>query len=140
MGIVADTTVFTSCERKRWTSTKVGIYLAHLFADQIVVIPAVAAAEMVHGIYRTKTSDQLTKREGFVRAILDSYTIATFTEQTAWIAGKIRGEQAKLGNTLPLADSLIAAAALELNYAVLTLNIKDFARIPGLQVIPFNLP
>jgi predicted nucleic acid-binding protein len=59
---------------------------------------------------------------------------------TALIAGRIRGEQGSAGNTLPTADSFIAATALELHCAVITLNVKDFIRIPDLQVIAFLRP
>jgi predicted nucleic acid-binding protein len=34
-----------------------------------------------------------------------------------------------------LADLLIGACALELGYAVGTSNIRDFGRIPGLQLV-----
>ncbi len=95
---------------------------------------------MVDGIYRAKTDIQFRERESFVELLLTSYPVVAFTEETARISGRIRGEQAKLGNTLPLGDSMIAAIALEWDYAVLTHNIKDFTRIPNLRVIPFTLP
>jgi len=95
---------------------------------------------MIDGIYRSKTPSEFHDRDKYVQILLASYPIAPFTEKTAWVAGKLRGEQAQIGNTLPLADSLIAAIALELGYAVLTHNVKDFTRIPNLRVIPFTLP
>jgi tRNA(fMet)-specific endonuclease VapC len=137
MGIVEDTSVFTICERQRWAAEQVGQYISELFRSEQIIIPAIVAAELVHGIYRAKTSEQFSKRESYIQSLLASYTIAPFTEETAWLAGRMRGEQAQLGNTLPLADSLIASAALELSCAVLTNNLKDFTRIPNLRVIPF---
>jgi tRNA(fMet)-specific endonuclease VapC len=115
-------------------------YLAELFPTEQIVISSVGAAELVHGIYRAKTREQYLKRDAYVQILLASYAIAPFEENAAWLAGKIRGEQAQIGNTLPLGDSLIAATAMDLNYSVLTHNVKDFVRIPGLRVIPFALP
>jgi len=43
-------------------------------------------------------------------------------------------ESAK-GNVLPFNDLLIAAAAIEQGYAVLTENVRHFQKIPGLNVI-----
>jgi tRNA(fMet)-specific endonuclease VapC len=140
MGVVVDTSVFTICERQRWTSMQVGLYIASLFPTEQIVIPSVVAAELVHGIYRAKTPEQRAKRNAYIKLLLGSYTVVPFTENVAWLAGRVRGEQAQAGNTLPLADTFIAATALDLNYSVLTHNVKDFVRIPGLHVIPFTLP
>jgi predicted nucleic acid-binding protein len=45
------------------------------------------------------------------------------------------GEQAAKGITLPADDLLIGASALEQGYAVATLNIRHFEKIPGLRVL-----
>lgn len=58
------------------------------------------------------------------------------TESTAEIIGRIGAEEAAKGNTLPLADLIIGACALELGYAVGTNNIRDFNLIPGLRIVP----
>lgn len=57
------------------------------------------------------------------------------TEQTAWISGKIEGQEAAKGNVLPFEDLMIAATAIELGYAVLTENFRHFRRVPGLIVL-----
>jgi len=102
-------------------------------------VPATVAAELVHGIFRARTPAQSHDRTAFVEEILYVLPVIPITTATAWIAGRIRGEQARIGNSLPFADSLIAAAALEDDYAVLPANIKDVARILSLRVIPFAL-
>ena len=140
MGIVADTSVFTLCERRRWTAKQVAQHLNDLFSNEQIVIPSIVAAELVHGIYRAKTQAQSTQRRAYVEPVLSSYLSAAFTEDVAWIAGRVRAEQTAMGNMLPIAGSFIAATALALNFSILTHNLKDFTRIPGLQVIPFVLP
>ena len=60
--------------------------------------------------------------------------VPQITEATAEIAARVGGEQAGKGIILPLADLPIGACALELGYAAGTANIRDFGRIPGLQV------
>jgi predicted nucleic acid-binding protein len=126
MGIAVDTNVFTICERKRWTGIQIATHIADLYPNEGVVIPCIAAAEMIHGIYRATTPAERNRRESFVELLLSAYPVVPFTVTTARIAGRIRGEQAQLGNTLPLGDSLIAAMAIELDYAILTHNVKDF--------------
>ena len=53
---------------------------------------------------------------------------------TGELVGKITAEAAMRGEPLPFADVLIAACALERGYGVLTKNLRDFERVPGLVV------
>ena len=59
------------------------------------------------------------------------------TESTAEIIARIGAWQAAKGINLPLTDLIIGACALELGYAIGTVNIRDFNRIPGLSIIRF---
>ena len=57
------------------------------------------------------------------------------TAEIAKLAGRIEGEQAARGISIAFGDLLIGATALHMNYAVVTLNVRDFQRIPGLSVV-----
>jgi predicted nucleic acid-binding protein len=56
------------------------------------------------------------------------------TLQTAYLLGQIEGQEAK-GNVLPFDDLLVAVAAIEQGYAVLTENLRHFERVPGIRVL-----
>ena len=58
-----------------------------------------------------------------------------YTKDTAMLAGKLDGEQQALGIVIPFADLLIGVTALTIGYSVLTVNPRDFRRIPGLSVV-----
>jgi tRNA(fMet)-specific endonuclease VapC len=139
MGGVIDTSVFAACERKGWSAKATITHILQTFHGS-VILSAVVAAERTEGIYRAKSAKESSVRTAFVHDIFQAFPPVPFTRATALIAGQIRGEQGSAGNTLPTADSFIAAAALELNYAVVTPNVRDFMRIPGLQVIAFLRP
>lgn len=139
MGIVADTSVFTVAERRGWSADRLVAHLGQSFPGEAFIISTVSAAEMVHGIFRARLPEQSSQRRLYVSNLLSVYAVRPFGEATAWIAGRLRGEQAAMGNTLPLADSLIAATALKLGYGVLTHNVKDFERVPGIRVLAFGL-
>ncbi len=126
MGGVADTSVFIAYERKGWNAQRSLAHLASIYSDKIV-LPSIASVELIQGIYRAQTPEQAERRRTFVLHLVQTLTIIPFTQQAAWIAGQIRGEQAAQGNTLPFADSLIAATAMQLNYDVLTTNVKDMS-------------
>jgi predicted nucleic acid-binding protein len=52
------------------------------------------------------------------------------------LAAKIDGEQQARGVKIPFGDLLVGVTALELGFAVLTINLRHFRLIPGLNVIP----
>lgn len=61
--------------------------------------------------------------------------VVPYTRSTAFLAGKIDGEQRSVGVTIPSMDLLIGATALEIGYAVVTANVRHFKLIPGLNVV-----
>ena len=51
------------------------------------------------------------------------------------LGGKLDGELQSKGIVVPFGDLLIATTALSLGYSVMTTNMRDFQRIPGLSVV-----
>ena len=81
-------------------------------------------AEIGHGIYRANTPEIRERRRAFLDELKAMVPIHSVTESTAEIIARIGGEQAAKGVTL----------ALELSYLIGTHNVRDFNRIPGLNV------
>jgi len=61
--------------------------------------------------------------------------VVPYTRATAFLAGRIDGEQRALGVTIPSIDLLIGVTALEIGYSVVTANVRHFNLIPVLHVI-----
>ena len=53
----------------------------------------------------------------------------------AQLAAKVDADARKLGCTIPFADLLIGAAALQFGYAVGTRNLRHFQMIPDLAIV-----
>ena len=70
-----------------------------------------------------------------VEELVSLIPVHPVTNRTAWLVGEIEGKEAAKGNVLPFNDLMIAAAALEQGYAVLTGNVRHFQKIPGLTVV-----
>lgn len=79
--------------------------------------------------------EQDTRPRQFLDELKAHVPIHPVTESTAEIIARIGAAQAAKGITLPLADLIIGACALELDYAIGTTNVRDFNRIPGLNII-----
>jgi predicted nucleic acid-binding protein len=105
------------------------------FGEVEIAISAVTLAELVHGVVRANTPQIKDARRAFIDELKKHVPVHPITDSTAEIAGQLSGEQAAKGITLPADDLLIGASAVEQGYAVATLNIRHFQKIPGLQVV-----
>jgi tRNA(fMet)-specific endonuclease VapC len=137
LGLVLDSSVLIAAERAKLTTPDVIKSIRASVREVRIVICALSVAELAHGIYRAGSPDRANQRRQFVDELKAQVPIHAITEATAEIVARIGGEQAAKGINLPLADLLIGASAMELGYAVATSNLRDFNRIPGLQVLKF---
>ena len=136
LGIVLDSSVLIAAERRKLTATQAIASIQTVVGDLPIVLSAVTVAEIGHGIYRANTPAIRQRRRAFLDDLKATVPIFPLTESTAEIIARIGGEQAALGNSLPLADLQIGACALELQYAIGTSNDRDFSRIPDLKLVP----
>ena len=138
MGIVLDSTVFINAERKGRTVPALLELLNKKFGDQAVVLSAVSAAELVHGVWRAVTPDTRVRREEFVEEIFALVSVQQVDLGVARIAGRIDAECRQRGRTIPAGDLLIAATALHLGFAVATANVRHFKFVPGLRILQID--
>ena len=136
LGLVLDSSSVIQAERKKLSVTGFieAILAAHGPVD--LSMSPITVAELVHGIYRASTPEASQRRRKFIEELVSLIPVHPITNQTAWIVGQIEGEEAAKGNVLPFNDLLIAAAAIEQGYGVLTLNLRHFQKVPGLAVLP----
>lgn len=135
LGLILDSSVIIAAERKRQTVAEFLTLIGQTFGEVEIAISAVTLAELVHGVARANTSEIRIARRAFIDELKKHVPVHPVTDSTAEIAGQISGEQAAKGITLPADDLLIGASALEQGYAVATMNVRHFGKIPGLQVL-----
>lgn len=135
LGLILDSSVIIAAERKRQTVEELLRAVEQGFGEIELAISAVTLAELVHGVARANTPDIKDSRRAFIDELKKHVPVHPVSDGTAEIAGRIGGEQASLGVTIPTDDLLIGASALEQGYAVATLNARHFASIPGLRVV-----
>jgi predicted nucleic acid-binding protein len=135
LGLILDSSVIIAAERKRQTVGDLLTSVGQAFGEVEIAISAVTLAELVHGVVRANTPQIKDARRAFIDELKKHVPVHPITDSTAEIAGQLSGEQAAKGITLPADDLLIGASAVEQGYAVATLNIRHFQKIPGLQVV-----
>ena len=137
MGLILDSSVVIAAERRGETVERLIENIIQSVGNQEAALSALGLTELVHGVYRARTPQIQIRREAFLAEILSDLSVFPYTKEAALLAGKIDAEQQKRGVVIPFADLLIGATALSLGYSVLTVNLRDFQRIPGLSVIQF---
>jgi predicted nucleic acid-binding protein len=137
LGLVLDSSIVITAERRSLRVPQLVELVQTSFGEIEASLSVVTVAELVHGIYRAKTPEASRRRRDYIEELLTLVPVHPITTRTAYLVGQIEGQEAAKGNTLPFNDLLIAAAAIEQGYAVLTENIRHFRKIPGLVVLKF---
>lgn len=131
MGIVINTCVIIAAEKgqidfSKWQGYGQGY------------ISSITVTELLVGVERASTEERRIKRAAFVENIIDSFTILPFDTEAARIYAKILANLASIGVGPGAHDMIIAATAIASGYAVLTMNVADFKKIMGLNVLSVN--
>ncbi len=132
LGLILDSSVIIEAERKGQTVEQLLEQIQQGFGEVEVAICSVTVAELVHGVYRANTPQIRQRRRSFIDELKRHVPVHAVTEETGEIIGRISGEQAAKGIRIPFDDLAIGASALEQGYAVATLNIRHFQKIPDL--------
>jgi tRNA(fMet)-specific endonuclease VapC len=104
--------------------------LNHPPAD--VGVPAIVLFELETGIAKSLQPD---KRRGQLAQLLDVVTVLPFGAAEARIAGQLRATLESLGTPVGQLDTMIAATALVAGSPLVTRNVREFSRVPGLTVV-----
>ena len=135
LGVVLDSSILIAAERRKLRPEQAIETVQKTVGEVPIVLCSLTVAEIGHGIYRADTPETRSRRRKFLDELKSTVPVHPVTEATAEIVARIGGEQAAKGHNLPLGDLIIGACALELGYAVGTSNVRDFSRIPGLNII-----
>ncbi|HET7036973.1 MAG TPA: type II toxin-antitoxin system VapC family toxin [Thermomicrobiaceae bacterium] len=94
-----------------------------------LAISIITFAEIYEGIYYGHDPQ---RHEQVFRRFIQGVSILDLTRTVARRYARLRGELRQLGQVIDQPDLFIAATAIEYNLELLTRNLRDFERIPGL--------
>ena len=135
MGLILDSSVLIAGERRGESVWDILERVQAALGETETALSAVTVIELAHGIYRAKTEADRQRRQAFVEELWQAIPVQPVTLEIAQLAGRVEGQQAAQGVSIAFPDLLIGATALLLGYAVATLNVRHFQRIPGLSII-----
>ena len=106
---------------KRWLS---------ITPDKIK-IPSIVKAELLTGAYKSVIKKEILRKLEF---FLAPYEIITFTDEMTLCYAEIRSKLEKSGTVIGPNDLLIASITKHCGGTLITNNIREFKRIPGLKL------
>ena len=134
-GLLLDTSVVIAAERR---TLDLGAVTAGRL--DLCFLSAVTATELLHGVHRADTEARRRTRAAFVEAVLGAFPILELDLAAARVAARLWADLRTMGTPLPTHDLWLAASALAHSLSLLTLNVADFRRVPGLVVESWSTP
>ena len=107
------------------------VELLNRLVDDGLSISIITYGEVYEGIYFGR---EPAANERAFRNFLRGVTVLGVSQVVARHFARIRGELRQQRVTVPMPDLLIAATAVEHDLALVTRNLRDFKRIPGLKL------
>ena len=98
-----------------------------------ISISSIVYAELLFGIELSPQKSQKTRLEQ-LKKFVQHLSIAPWDENAAMHYSQIRAELKKAGMLIENMDLLIGSHARSLELELVTNNIKEFERIPGLRI------
>jgi predicted nucleic acid-binding protein len=133
MGLMIDTSVFISFEKSGHP-----IDFSSWAGSEKVFISVVSVSELLIGVRRADTEERGMRRSEFVEAVVSGIGVLEFNIACARIHAELYAALSRSGQMIGAHDLMIAATARCHHLSLLTDNIQEFSRVPGLHVIPFG--
>jgi len=135
MGLMLDTNVFIYSER---SGNPIDFSKWEEYGD--VYISSITVSELLVGVHYADSDARKTRRSAFVESVLAKIAVLGFNTEEARMHAGLFSTLTKQGQIIGAHDLIIAATAIVHNCAVLTENIREFERVPGLEAISFIKP
>lgn len=94
-------------------------------------ISSITAAELAYGVSKSRYA---SKNRHALEQFLAPLEMAPFDQAAAWAYGRLRGQLEARGALIGSMDMLIAAHALSLEVRLVSNNLREFRRVPGLRL------
>ena len=135
MGVIFDSSVLVYLERNVQQVEKV---IAGR-GNEPFGISAITVSELLHGVHRADSEKRRLKREAFVERIIELFPIYPFDLAASRIYARVWATLARKGVTIGSHGLMIGATCISLGFSVVTLDVRDFEKIPGIKIEKITL-
>ncbi len=130
MGVLIDSSVLIHFER---AGTDISACVKGREEDE-AFLSVISASELLHGVHRATDQRIKAKRLAFVEGILAAMPVLDIDLGTARSHSQLWAELARQGKMIGVHDSWLAATCLAHGLRLATSNLREFERVPGLDV------
>jgi predicted nucleic acid-binding protein len=102
--------------------------------DEAFFLSVITASELLHGVHRAVHPEVRTKRAAFVEGILERFPLLPVDLATARAHAQVWAALMAAGQMIGPHDLWLAATCIAHGLTMVTANVREFARVPGLQV------
>lgn len=130
MAVLIDASILIEYERGRLNLER---HLAQRQQDEFF-LSVVTASELLHGVHRAVQSGIRAKRSALVEALLERFSLLPIDLTTARAHAQLWAELTVAGKMIGPNDLWLAATCLAHGLTMVTANVREFSRVPGLTV------
>ena len=130
MGTLIDSSVLIHFER---SGADLSTYVENRENEECF-LSVISASELLHGVCRATDRETKARRLAFVEGILAAMPILPIDLATARSHAQLWADLTQQGKMIGAHDSWLAATCLAHGLRIATHNVRDFDRIPGLEV------
>jgi tRNA(fMet)-specific endonuclease VapC len=102
--------------------------------DEESFLSVITASELLHGVHRATQPDVRAKRSAFVEGILERFPLLTVDLATARAHAQVWAQLRQAGTMIGPHDLWLAATCVAHGLTMVTANVREFERVPGLDV------
>jgi len=130
MGVILDNSVLIAAERATFN---VDAFVANR-EEEPFGLSVITVAELLHGVHRADSRARRIRRNAFVQKVIDLFPVLPFDTAAARVYAQIWADLQKRGKMIGAHDLMIGSTAIALGFNLVTFNLRDFEKIPGLKV------
>lgn len=130
MGVLIDASVLIEYERGRTN-------LEDRFRgreDETFFLSVITASELLHGVHRALEANVRARRSAFVEAVLERFPLLPVDVAVARAHARLWAGLMAEGRLIGPHDLWLAATCLAHGLTMVTGNVREFERVPGLTV------
>jgi predicted nucleic acid-binding protein len=97
-------------------------------------VSVITVSELLHGIHRGRDPNIIKTRSNFVEQVIVRFPALVADIATARIHARLWADLETAGTPIGAHDTWIAATCLQYGLTLVTGNVREFQRVPGLSV------
>jgi tRNA(fMet)-specific endonuclease VapC len=130
MAVLIDASILIDAERGRLDLEP---HVAR-HGEEEAFLSVVTASELLHGVHRATASDVRARRSAFVEGLLERFPLLSVDFACARAHAQLWADLRQAGALIGPHDLWLAATCVAHGLIMVTANVREFSRVPGLDL------